>query len=179
MIRRFARPYAQALLRTAGSLEATVAVRDELAAFRRAMEEVPGIARMAANPAVPSEVKERVVEQVAEAVGASPLARRFLALLLRNYRLGQLPAVVDTLEDLLNRRLGIAIAEVTTAEALSEAERNELEKTLERLLDRDVELKLAVDPALMAGFVARVGSDLYDASLRGQLHRLASRMAEA
>jgi F-type H+-transporting ATPase subunit delta len=68
---------------------------------------------------------------------------------------------------------------VTSAQPLDEAERERLRDALAKILDRRVEIKLAVDPALIAGFRARVGSTLYDASLQGQLDRLASRLAEA
>lgn len=179
MIRRFARPYAQALLKVAGSTEQAVAVRDQLRALRTAMDEVPGIARMAANPAVPMTDKRRVVGAIGERLGLGDLALRFVFLLLSNYRLQHLPAVVETLEAELNRRLGVATAEVTAAQALDEAERERLRATLGRLLDREIEMKVAVDPTLIAGFRARVGSTLYDASLQGQLDRLASRLAEA
>lgn len=179
MIRRFARPYAQALLKVAGSTEQAVADRDQLRALRTAMDEVPGIARMATNPAVPMADKRRVVEAIGERLGLSELASRFVLLLLSNYRLQHLPAVVETLEAELNRRLGVAIAEVTAAQELDEAERERLRATLGRMLDREIEMKVAVDPTLIAGFRARVGSTLYDASLQGQLDRLASRLAEA
>jgi F-type H+-transporting ATPase subunit delta len=179
VIRRFARPYAQALLKVAGSTDRAVAVRDQLRALRTAMDEVPGIARMAANPAVPMADKRRVVEAIGERLGLSELASRFVLLLLSNYRLQHLPAVVETLEAELNRRLGVAIAEVTAAQELDEAERERLRATLGRMLDRQIEMKVAVDPTLIAGFRARVGSTLYDASLQGQLDRLASRLAEA
>ena len=179
MIRRFARPYAQALLKVAGGTEEAVAVRDQLRALRDAMAAVPGIARMAANPAVPAEEKRRVLRKIGERLGLSELAFRFVFLLLSNYRLQHLPAVVETLEAELNRRLGVATAEVTSAQPLDDAERERLRDALARILDRRVEMKLAVDPALIAGFRARVGSTLYDASLQGQLDRLASRLAKA
>lgn len=179
MIRRFARPYAQALLKVAGGTDEAVAVRDQLRGLRDAMVAVPALAKMAANPAIPMAEKHRVLDRVGERLGLGDLAFRFVFLLLSNYRLQHLPAVVETLEAELNRRLGVATAEVTTAQPLDEAERSTLAAALGKILDRRVEMKLAVDPALIAGFRARVGSTLYDASLQGQLDRLASRLAEA
>lgn len=179
MIRRFARPYAQALLKIAGDTDRAVATRDELRAFAAALAEVPALERMATNPAVPIEVKERVIEQVASRTGAGDLARRFLGLLTRNYRLHQLAVVLEAIDETLNRRLGIAVARVTTAQAIDEAERQRLLATLERIAGRKVDLKLEVDRRLLAGFVAHIDSYLYDASLAGQLDRMAEQLAGA
>lgn len=179
MIRRFARPYAQALLKVAGSTEQGVAVRDQLRALRDAMEAVPGIARMAANPAVPVPEKQRILRRIGERLGLGDLAFRFVDLLLSNYRLQHLPAVLEALEAELDRRLGVATAQVTTAHPLDAEETERLRQTLGGMLDRRVDLELEVDPGLIAGFRARVGSTLYDASLKGQLDRLAERLAEA
>lgn len=179
MIQRFARPYADALLKVAGTTEQAVAVRDQLRAMREAMRQVPGVAKMAANPAVPMEDKRRIVQQIGERLGFGELALRFVLLLLSNFRLQHLPAVVEVLEAEVNRRLGVATAEVTTAQPLEAEETERLRAVLGQRLDRDVELKVEVDPSLIAGFKARVGSTLYDASLRGQLDRLASRLTGA
>lgn len=179
MIQRFARPYAQALLAVAGGIDEAVAVRDQLRALKDAMEAVPGIGKMAANPAVPMEGKLRILRQLAERLGLGDLALRFVELLLSNYRLRYLPVVLEALEAEVNRRLGVAVARVTTAHPLDDEETERLRSTLAGKLDRRVDLELAVDPSLIAGFRARVGSTLYDASLQGQLDRLAERMAEA
>jgi F-type H+-transporting ATPase subunit delta len=179
VIRRFARSYAQALLKVAGSTEQGVVVRDQLRALRDAMAAVPGIARMAANPAVPVPEKRRIVRRIGERLGLGDLAFRFVDLLLSNYRLQHLPAVLEALEAELDRRLGVATAQVTTAHPLDAEETERLRQTLGGMLDRRVDLELEVDPGLIAGFRARVGSTLYDASLKGQLDRLAERLAEA
>ena len=179
MIHRFARPYAEALLSTASSTEQAVAVRDQIRGLVGAMETEPALAKMAANPAVPREAKRRVVREIGTRLGFDDLTFRFVDLLLSNYRLQHLPAVLEALEDQLNRRLGVATAEVTTAQALDDQEEARLRAALAKMLDREVDLKLAVDPALIAGFRARVGSTLYDASLAGQLDRLTTKLAEA
>lgn len=179
MIRRFARPYARALLKVAGTTEEALAVRDQLRALRGAMGEVPGIGRLAANPAVPMAHKRRILGRIGERLGLGELALRLVLLLLANYRLRHLPAVVETLEAELDRRLGVATAEVTAAHPLDEEERERLRTALGRILDREVDLEVTVDPGLLAGFRARVGSTLYDASLAGQLDRLAGRLARA
>ncbi len=179
MIRRFARPYAQALLKIAGGTEQAVAVRDQLRALAEAMAEVPGIGKMAANPAVPLEEKRRILREIGGTLGLDALAERFVLLLLDNYRLHHLGAVLEFLDQEIDRRLGVARAAVTTAQPLDTAEADRLRAVLGKALDRKIELTVAVDETLIAGFTARVGSTLYDASLQGQLDRLAQKLAEA
>lgn len=179
MIQRFARPYAEALLSVAGSTEKVVAARDGIRGFVAAMEAQPALAKMAANPAVPQEAKRRVVREVGTRLGFDDLTFRFVELLLSNYRLQHLPAVLEALEAEVNRRLGVATAEVVTAQTLDDEEEARLRDALSKMLDRRVDMKLSVDPALIAGFRARVGSTLYDASLSGQLDRLAAKLADA
>ncbi len=176
-MRSFARPYARAALAVAGSTESGVAVRDELAAFAAALRDSRELAGAFTNPAVPLDVKGRVLDQVAERMGLGALTRRLLHALATRHRLGRLDEVVEALTERLNQRLGVAVAEVTTAEALGEEERRELQRVLEGRTGKKLEMRLAVEPALLAGFVARVGSERFDGSLRGQLERLGMELA--
>jgi F-type H+-transporting ATPase subunit delta len=76
----------------------------------------------------------------------------------------------------LNRRVGIAEAEVTTARKLSDAERKELLAVLERRTGKKIEATFAEDSALLGGAVVRVGSTVYDGSVREQLNRMRERL---
>jgi F-type H+-transporting ATPase subunit delta len=178
-VRSIARPYAQALLNVAGSTEQAAKVRDELAGFVTAMEESHALAAFVANPALPLPTKVAALGKVMDAMGILPLTRRLLQALLSRQRLGRLDEVVAGLTAELNRRQGIAVAEVTTAEPMADDERVALQKVLEGKVGKKLQLHTRVDPALLAGFVARVESQLFDGSLRGQLDRLAKELAEA
>jgi F-type H+-transporting ATPase subunit delta len=173
-----ARPYSKAVLAVAGSTEAAVAVRDELAAFAALQRESRELAAAFANPGVPLDVKRRVLDGVAERMGLSDLGRRVLRALADRHRLGRVDEVVAGLTERLNERLGIAVAEVTTAEQLGDDDRRELLRVLEQKTGMRVELRVSVEPRLLAGFVARVGSHRFDGSLRGQLDRLGKELAE-
>jgi F-type H+-transporting ATPase subunit delta len=177
--RRFARPYAEALLTVAGSTAKAVEVRDELASLAATIRSVPALAAMVNNPVLPLPAKRQAMESIMERLGLSPLSRRAVGALLGRHRLGRLDVVVDTLSEILDRRQGVAVARVTTASALSDDERGELQRVLEGKVGRRLQLELAVDPRLLAGFVAQVDSQLFDGSLRGQLDRLAKGLAEA
>lgn len=173
MTRRHARPYAQALWTAAGSIDGAVAVRAELVRLVEALTEVPALGAMSVNPAVPMATKERILAEVGRQLGLSELATRLVGMLIRNYRLNLLPLVHETFSERVNRTLGVAVAEVETPQALDAGEQERLKAALGSLLGRSVELKTAVEPKLLGGFKARIGSTLYDASVKGQLDRLA------
>lgn len=170
---RLARPYAQALWNTAGSLERAVEVRTELTRLVEALAAVPALGTMSLNPAVPMETKERILAAVGRELGLSDLTSRLAGLLIRNYRLNLAPLVLEAFGDRVNRSLGVAVAEVETPQPLDAAEQERLKAALGAKLGRTVELKTAVEPKLLGGFKARIGSTLYDASVKGQLDRLA------
>ena len=176
MIYRYARPYAQALMGAAGSVEAAQTTREELAAFAEAMRAVPRLGRMASNPGVPPATKRAVVDEIAGMLSAGDLARRLLRLLLDNYRLVQLPAILEAIDELLDRAHGVVSATVTAAEELDADQQARLQGALERLSGAEVRLESRVDPSLIGGFVAQFGSHRYDASVRGQLAALESRL---
>jgi len=178
MSRRFARPYAKALIETAGSTERAVRAREELERFVEAVRRVPGIAAMASNPGVPRRVKESVLQEICARLEIGPLTRSLLELLTRNYRLAHVEDVLDAVDQILDRRLGVVRADVTTAHPLTGEQVERLRAVLESMLEQQVKLKLDLDPALLAGFVARIGSLRYDASLDGQIERLADTLAE-
>ena len=179
MIPRFARPYAKAFLESSGDLDAALEARRELGRFAEAMELVPALSAMSRNPSIPAEVKSRVVEEVAEALEIGSAARRLIGLMLANYRLASLSGVLEALDELLDRARGIVTAEVTTAEELDDGQRQRLRAVLESTLGQEVQLRFAVDRALLAGFVALVGSERYDVSLEGQLQRMTEQLAGA
>jgi F-type H+-transporting ATPase subunit delta len=176
-MKRIARPYAKAVLAVAGSPQEAAVVRDELASFATAF--TGELEPFFANPAVPLAAKRSALDKVTARLALKPLTRRVLQALLSRHRLGRLDEVVAGLGDELNRIQGIAFAEVTTAEPLADDERGELRRVLEAKVGKKLQLREQVDPALLAGFVARVDSQLFDGSLRGQLDRLARELAEA
>ncbi len=178
MSRRFTRPYAKALLQTLPNDRDAKRVRDELASYNEAQIAIPELRAMASNPAVPLEVKQRLVTEVATLLGLGREAQVFIGLLLKNFRLAHLDAVIETLDTVLNRRLGVMTADVASATALDDEQTRHLQEVLNRVLDSKVEVTLKTDPKLLGGFVARIGSYRYDASVQGQLDRMADALMQ-
>lgn len=172
MIRSFARPYAKAILDVAGSTDAAASLSAEIASFRDALARSEDLRGVLATPGIEIERKESLVREIASRLGLSDLAQRTLIVLTRNRRINDVGAILDALTALINERRGIVIAEVVAAEELDEAEKSRLAKALSKRFGREVELRLSTDPTLLGGFVAKLESEVYDASVRGRMTRM-------
>ncbi len=171
MVRRFARPYARAILDVAGSPEKANNVRAELVRFDQARRTAADLQDLYANPGVDLDAKFQITHTIANRLGLSQLTGKVLEVLIRNHRINDLDAIIEALTVSINAQLGVAIAEVRSAHALSEQEIGDLRKTLEKKVGKRVEVRVTTDPSLLAGFVARVGSEIYDASASGKIHK--------
>jgi len=176
-VRRISRPYAKALLSVAGSLEQATAVRNQLVELQATLAATPKLGAFFASPALPVDAKRRALDEIAARLDLLPLSRRLLQALLARHRMGRLDEVVAGITEAIQQRQGVAIAEVTTAEPLEAEERAQLLRVLEGKVGKRLQLREHVDPALLAGFVAQVESQLFDGSLRGQLDRLGKELA--
>ncbi len=128
------------------------------------------------NPSVSSKQKLAVLDALASRLGVSRYLRNFAALLVDNRRIAALPEIARQFALELDERLGFAQADVTTARDLDDAEKNLLVGHIERLTSRKVRAQYARDPKLLGGAVVRLGSTVYDGSVRGQLQRLKEHM---
>jgi F-type H+-transporting ATPase subunit delta len=124
------------------------------------------------NPAIPAEQKRNLLDAITSRMGTSREVRNFIAVVIDHQRLLQLPEIADALEHEINEQLGLAEAEVTSARELSEAEKNEIERQIATMTGKRVRAKYATDRALIGGAIVKVGSTIYDGSVRGQLHKM-------
>ena len=177
MIRRFARPYARAIMDITGSPAAANTLRLELEQFEAQRRKSSELHDLYANPGIENDVKLKITEQIATRLGLSALAVKVLDVLIRNHRINGLAAINDALAQYVNQALNVAVADVRTAHALDDKEQNELRQTLEKKLGKKVELRLATDPTLLGGFVAQVGSEIWDASVAGKINKFRASLA--
>lgn len=171
MIRRFARPYAKVLSEVLPSPEEARKLYEELERFEKVRAGSSELIELFDHPGIDFQTKRAVITAVGNRMKMSETALRVLEVLARNHRINQLAAVLEAWKELINRAQGVAVAQVRVAQPLSREETERLQKTLERKLRRRVELQLAVDPSLLGGLVARVGSEIYDASVLGRLEK--------
>jgi len=130
------------------------------------------------TPAIQTSRKRAVIGKLLDEISASHLIRNFLFVIIDHRRVDIVGEIADTFEVLLDERLGFVRAEVTSAAALDERRSAGLESELARLTGKRMRLRFAVDAALIGGAVARIGSTVYDGSLRGQLQQLRRQMTE-
>jgi F-type H+-transporting ATPase subunit delta len=125
------------------------------------------------SPAVSPSRKRAVV---AKLVNVHAKIRNFLYVVIDHRRVHDIPSIVEAFEVLLDEHLGFVRADVSSAKPLSDAQRASLEAQLSRMAGKKAKLKFQTDPALVAGVVARMGSKVYDGSVRGQLERLRAKL---
>jgi F-type H+-transporting ATPase subunit delta len=167
-----AQRYAAALADVALERKSAAAVQRDLAAFVETFFSSADLKTIIESPAVNRDLKESVIEKVAAKMGMDETARNFILLLVDNRRTDMLRDVAKAFSEELNARLGIAEADVSSPRELSGAEKQELTAALERRTGKKIQARFAQDKALVGGAVVRVGSTIYDGSVREQLNRL-------
>jgi F-type H+-transporting ATPase subunit delta len=171
-MRTIAQHYADALAEVAISQKSADKVRRELRDFLALLRESAQLGVLLGSPAVSRANKHAVAQALVERMGASRTLRNLLFVVIDQRRMGLLPEIQQAFEARLDEMEGVARADVTSARELNERERKQLRTVLERLSGRRVEANYELDPALIAGAVVRVGSTIYDGSVRMQLERL-------
>ena len=172
--------YASALVDVATGLKAGVDPHQVLRELRGFEEVFTGSAELRnalTSPAVPPARKRVVVSRIGEKLGISRISRNFLFVLTDHRRIATLPEVLEAFDLLLDERLGFTRAEISSATELDQRQRDSISHELERLTGKNVRMRFSVDRALVGGLVARIGSTVYDGSVRGRLQALGKRLA--
>ena len=171
-----ARRYAKALHALAAEARRADAVADELASFAQFLAAEADLRATLLRPWVKAASKRAIVLEVTERLGLSPLTRNFLALVAQRRRLDLLDEIVAAYRARVDEAAGRVRARVRSGAPLGDAERTALRERLGRRLGKTVLLDTEVDPALLGGFVAEVGSRVLDLSVAGQLAALRERI---
>jgi F-type H+-transporting ATPase subunit delta len=174
--------YARALLDVIfapGSQADPARVLKDLRAVEQVIAESAALRHALASPAVAPSRKRAVMRRLMQPMGLEPRVVNFVYVVIDHRRAGEFASIVDAFEQLLDERLGFVGAEIRSARPLSDAQRAVLEAQVSRLAGRKAKVKFSTDPALIAGVVARVGSTVYDGSVRGQLDRLRAKLNAA
>jgi F-type H+-transporting ATPase subunit delta len=168
---RFARSYAEAFLQAAATGYDAMRFLDQAGAVARAISARPRLKAFLLAPAVPLEAKEKLLDELAAKAEVDDYGRRFLGVVLRNRRIAHLDEILSALREAADRRQGVVAARVRLAAPAGEAQRRAIEEGLSRQLGRKVRMQVEVDPAILGGFVARVGSEVLDASVAHAIER--------
>lgn len=180
MSRRVARPYAAALYSVMAKRDVTALreVQRQLEGVVALFEHNEKLLRVFEVPSVTPAKKRELLKAVGAALALRVEAQRLLAALDQHYRLRFLPEVVAAFRDLIDEREGMVRGRVELPAAASAKQLEAMGTALEGVVGARVELEGVVRPELLAGFVVRLGSRVYDGSLRTQLDRFAAASQE-
>jgi F-type H+-transporting ATPase subunit delta len=172
--------YARALLDVAVQEQADLeAIERDVAAFVDLFKQYPLLEKVLLNPAVPVPRKRAAVAELTSRSKTSPIVGKLLALLAARDRLILLPDLLASYRDRLLDYRKVVRAEVTTASPLASDREKALENSLAHLTGRRVVLETRIDPSIIGGIVARVGSTIYDGSVTRQLQKMRDRLVES
>jgi F-type H+-transporting ATPase subunit delta len=177
-LRTSATRYAKALFDVAIKESDPSRIEEDLSAIVQALQENGELRRAVTSPAVPRSARVAVISAIAQQAGAQPPVARLLAMLVDGGRLELLPDLLAVYRDRLLEHRNIVRGTVMTAAPLSPDDIQALESRLGGLTGKHVQLSPSVDPSLIAGMVARVGSTVYDGSIRTQLLKMKQRLVE-
>jgi F-type H+-transporting ATPase subunit delta len=164
--------YAQALFDLALEENRLDAVEAELTSLQGLLAQSADLKRLLASPRFTAEDKAKGLAAVAERAGFSALTTKFLGLLVHNRRTAALVSVIGAFRRLAADWRGQVSAQVTTAIAMNDAQMTMLASALRHALGKDPQIEAKIDPAILGGVKVRVGSRLYDASLKSRLDSL-------
>ena len=165
--------YASALFDLADSARALDQVAQDLTSFRRLVGESTDLARLIGSPIIGREIQGKALLAVLDAAGIQGLTRKFVGLVTANGRARDLPAMASAFLSELARRRGETSATVTSAVPLTAQQQQQLSEALRSVLGgAKVSIDAHVDPDILGGLVVKVGSRLFDSSIRSKLQRL-------
>ena len=124
------------------------------------------------NPAVPADQKRKLLDAIVQRDGIDRPVRNLVAVLIDHRRLPFLSRIVEQLEREIDARLGFAEAQISSARELGESEKRSLETQIAKTTGKKVRASYGLDPSLLGGAVVRIGSTIYDGSVKGQLEKI-------
>jgi F-type H+-transporting ATPase subunit delta len=171
-----AKRYAQAVVELAREKGSFDAWQRDLGVLRAVVSE-SGIRTFLENPSIQASAKVEAVDAVLGDV--QPEAKNLVHMLIERRRTGIIQDLADLFDEAVLAVKGSALVDLTTAEPLDDAGQSLVREHLSRLLGKNVELRLKVDPEVIGGFIARSGDQIIDGSVVNQLRRLRARLAAA
>lgn len=167
-----ARRYAIALADVVIKSNEAETVKSELADWKALFASSDDLLTVVANPSVSHASKEKVLESLIAKASPSRTTANFLRVLLQNGRLGEVGEISDRFDAELDVRSGMVAAEITSARSLPEAERAAFQQNLEKLTGKKVNINYEIDTDIIGGVITRIGSTVYDASVKTKLENL-------
>ena len=176
-VQTVARRYASALADVSLERGDAREVQEELHAWERMIQSSPNLQEVLRNPTIALDQKRAVLNKLIALTKPGPTTTNFLKVLLQNQRLTELGEINRKFAEIIDERAGMVAAIVTTARNVPENARQQLHTTLVSLIGKKIRINFATDPELIGGLVTRIGSTVYDGSVRSHLQLVKEKMA--
>ena len=151
---------------------------EQLQKFSSLLSTEPDFRRVFENPTISGERRKALLTEVSDALVFEPSVRNFLNLLIDRNRIDIIDEITQTYQRLLDERMGVVRARVTSAFPMDSTQERDIAVKLQKLTGKAVRLESATDPSLIGGLVAEVGSTIYDGSIRQQLRSFKKRATD-
>jgi F-type H+-transporting ATPase subunit delta len=172
--------YAHAFASVAASANLDVmAAQQQMNDFAATLSSSHELREILENPSIPSEQKLAVVDGIAAKLGMMREVRNFIAVIMDHQRLSDLNEIIAAYDQVADAGMGLAEAEITTAFDLNEDDRKGLEAQVAKLAGGKVRVAYKQDKSLLGGAVVKIGSTVYDGSVRGSLEQLKQTLVSA
>jgi len=176
VINTYARAFADVVIANRLDAQKTLAEAQQIAGVVR---DSKALHEVWSAPSIPAAQKRAVLDAIVQKAELSRPVRNFVAVLIDKGRIRFLSEIVTQLARELNHRLGFAEAAITTARELNTDERTDLERDIARVTGKKIRAQYSQDKGILGGAIARVGSTVYDGSVKGQLERMREQLISA
>lgn len=176
-VQTVARRYALALADVALQQGEAREVQQELAIWSEMIRANANLREVIANPTIALDQKRKVLNKLIEIARPRTTTVNFLKVLLQNHRLADLEQINQRFATVLDDRAGVVAARVTTARPVATETQQTLQTKLRDLTGKSVRIEFDTDPEMIGGLVTRIGSTIYDGSVRNQLEQIKEKMA--
>jgi F-type H+-transporting ATPase subunit delta len=170
--------HAFASVATSAHLDVTAA-EQQMQDFSGTLADNRELREVLMNPSIPNADKLKVLDAISGRIGMFPQVRNFLAVIMEHQRLAELDEILSEYHLVADEQAGMAEAEITSAHPLNDQDRVELEAQVSRLAGGSVRATYREDATLLGGAVVRIGSTVYDGSVRAQLQQLKQKLINA
>lgn len=171
--------YASTLFELATAENATAAIEKDAGAFVAAFDASDELKTAMKSPLYHAADKAAVLETIGKKLKISPLVSNFIGVVVNHDRAAELPAILSRFNEISAKARGVVKAEITTAAPLSDEQLEELKSDLSKAFKAEVEVNTGVNPAIIGGLMVKVGSRLFDDSIKTKLDGLKNSLTQS
>lgn len=171
--------YARGLIKASKDCNEEKNVASQVAHLLNVLTDYPNLKKLLLSRTINPFAKQAIIESLAKQLELGDITRNFIFLLIKKGRIAQIEDIFLCYQDELDNQAGIRTAEVTVAKELTTSQQQQLKKKLSTLTGYRIKLKIKIFPDIIGGVIVKIGSVIYDGSLKQQLQTLKKTIYEA